>query len=157
MEPIVVWGAGGGGGGLRKIYFPILSNCSFPPKDLHSWYWLLSHWFLTNIIWKSMSIKGSPAKYKAHTCHVMSYRVTVEGNSLSSSLILLPRSRCSLTLCVRKDRSRQRRRRRRRRKVAEKQSEAEERGGVGVGGGGGIWIILHRLWHLLIVHYTTRS
>lgn len=148
-------GRGAGVGGLRKIYFPILSNCSFPPKDSHSWYWLLSHWFLTNIIWKSMSIKGSPAKYKAHTCHIMSYRVTVEGNSLSSSLILLHRSRCSLTLCVRKDRSRQRRRRRRRRrrKVAEKQSEAEERGV----GGGGIWIILHRLWHLLIVHYTTRS
>lgn len=77
-----------------------------------------------------MSIKGSPAKYKAHTCHVMSYRVTVEGNSLSSSLILLHRSRYSLTLCVRKDRFRQRRRRRRR-KVAEKQSEAEERGGGG--------------------------
>lgn len=58
----------------------------------------------------------------------------MEGNSLSSSLILLHRSRCSLTLCVRKDRFRQRRRRRRR-KVAEKQSEAEERGGGGWGGG----------------------
>lgn len=56
----------------------------------------------------------------------------MEGNSLSSSLILLPRSRCFLTLCVRQDRSRQRRRRRRR-KVAEKQSEAEERGGRGRG------------------------
>lgn len=31
---------GRGGSGFWKIYFPILYNCSFPPIDLHSWYWL---------------------------------------------------------------------------------------------------------------------
>lgn len=86
------WRKGGGGGGLRKIYFPILSNCSLPSNGLAFLVLAVSHWFLSNIIWKSMSIKGSSAKYKAHQVHITFYTVTVGGNSpsrLARSLALV--------------------------------------------------------------------
>lgn len=48
----------GDGGGLEKIYLPILSNCSFPPMDWHSWYWLCPIDSFPNIIWKIYEHKG---------------------------------------------------------------------------------------------------
>ena len=56
----------------------------------------MSHWFFPNIIWKSMSIKGSSAKYKAHKCTSCSIPATVGGDShfhlsLVHLLYVLPR------------------------------------------------------------------